>query len=59
MKRLEDDRASISVRDMGNNRTGGSLSTERALHNVRHSSDLDSDISRFVDHVLIRDCWIL
>jgi hypothetical protein len=35
MKRLEEDRASISVRDMGNNRTGGSLSTERALHNVR------------------------
>ena len=33
--------------------------TERALQNVRHSSDLNSDNTRFLDHMLIRDCCIL
>ncbi|MEH2563295.1 hypothetical protein V1289_002922 [Bradyrhizobium sp. AZCC 2289] len=35
------------------------MNTERALRNVRHSSDLSLDNTRFVDHVLIRDCCIL
>jgi hypothetical protein len=44
--------SSINARDLGEDRTGGWHGTERALRNLRHSSDLNSNNTRFVDRVL-------